>query len=310
MEARITDVTTAHGLTAVQFTTSLCDTFDYISGAKAIKQKLLEVKEFTESGSVNKLIVLNSSDKFVFMMDGDILVGAKQNRVLNTSVLLAPQSKTVIPVSCVEQGRWNYVSAKFHAPDYAAPHALRSLKAEAVRSNLMANKTFDADQGGVWKRVGQYEASHKFHSRTGNLSEIYEHKRASIDDILEKFHSKKGANGVALYRGKSFCGLDIYNRSAVLKEYFPKLLQGVALDLTPSDENHVMAKGEPEYRTLALFDEIEAAEKHAFDAVGVGLEKRFDLPAASGFMLEYQAKGIHLALLQKEGVSRRGSHSL
>lgn len=307
MEARIIDVTSAVGLTAVQFTTSGCDTFDYITGARAIKQNLLEVKEFTDAGSVNRLIVLNKSDKLVFMMDGDILVGAKQNRVLNTSVLLAPRSKTVLPVSCVEQGRWNYVSKKFDAPDYAAPHALRSLKAEAVRSNLKMNKTFDADQGGVWKRVGEYQASHKFHSRTGDLSEIYDHKKATLHDILAKFYSVKGANGVALYRGKTFCGMDVFNRSGVLKEYFPKLIQGVALDLSASDEKTSMAKGEPEYRTLGLLDEIELVEKQTYEAVGLGVEKRFEMPLASGLVLEYESRMIHLALLQKDTPFRRRS---
>jgi hypothetical protein len=307
MVARIVDVTTSRGLTAVQFTTSACDTFDYITGAKAIKKKLLEVREFTEAGSVNNLIVLNQSDEFVFLMDGDILVGAKQNRVLNTSVLLAPKSKTQIPVSCIEQGRWNYVSAKFDNPDYAAPHALRSLKAEAVRVSLRHNKTFSADQGEVWRRVGEYEHTHKHHSRTGNLSELYSYKQPTIDEILKIFNTKEGANGTAIYRGKNFCGMDIFNRADVCKEYFPKLIQGVALDLSPNDEKNPMERAEAEYRTVELMDLVETAEKQTFNAVGVGVERRFELSNASGFSLEFESKGIHTAVLQKEGMAKRRS---
>ena len=49
----------------------------------------------------------------LLMLDGEELVGAKKNRVLNVTVLIAAQSDTVIPVSCVEQGRWSYWSQEF-----------------------------------------------------------------------------------------------------------------------------------------------------------------------------------------------------
>jgi len=74
----------------VQLATADQDTLKYISSEAAIKADLLRVTEVSESGSVNELLVLNGSDAFVFLMDGDILLGAKQNRVLNTSVFSRP----------------------------------------------------------------------------------------------------------------------------------------------------------------------------------------------------------------------------
>ena len=49
----------------------------------------------------------------VLFLEGEELVGAKQNRILNTSVLLPARSKIKIPVSCVERGRWAYKSKHF-----------------------------------------------------------------------------------------------------------------------------------------------------------------------------------------------------
>jgi hypothetical protein len=40
--------------------------------------------------------------------DGEQLVGAKQNRILNMTVLVAAETEVTIPVSCVERGRWGY----------------------------------------------------------------------------------------------------------------------------------------------------------------------------------------------------------
>lgn len=100
-------------LSIVQFRADEINSFEYISLANALKNKFVEVKEVSESGSVNNLNVINHSEYFVFMSDGDILSGAKQNRVLNTSVLVSPKSKVTIPVSCVEQGRWRYSKTDF-----------------------------------------------------------------------------------------------------------------------------------------------------------------------------------------------------
>lgn len=59
-----------------------------------------------------QLAVINDGPIAVLIIDGEELIGAKQNRVLNTTVLLKERSKTVIPVSCTEQGRWQWRSAE------------------------------------------------------------------------------------------------------------------------------------------------------------------------------------------------------
>ena len=85
----------------------------------------LEILELEGGASVNEIAILNASGEFVFFMDADILAGAKQNRVVNASILLAPHSKTRVPVSCVEQGRWHVTSEKFKTSDFVAPSSLR-----------------------------------------------------------------------------------------------------------------------------------------------------------------------------------------
>lgn len=105
MEFRDQKFRTNGVLSVIQFVTGNADLLDYLSFQNALSLKLIEVSEVSESGSVNNLKVVNNADKFVFISDGDLLVGAKQNRVLNTSVFLKPSSVTVIPVSCVEAGR-------------------------------------------------------------------------------------------------------------------------------------------------------------------------------------------------------------
>ena len=80
---------------------------EYICMVDALAdEKSVTITEVSSGGSVPNIMVTNGTDKKVLIMDGEELVGAKQNRVANTTILLDANSRTVIPVSCTEQGRW------------------------------------------------------------------------------------------------------------------------------------------------------------------------------------------------------------
>ncbi len=72
----------------------------------AIERGEAVVEEINESGSVPNLGVTNRCKRPLLIPEGEILIGAKQNRVINVTVLVAAGGKFVLPVSCVEAGRW------------------------------------------------------------------------------------------------------------------------------------------------------------------------------------------------------------
>ena len=84
---------------------------DYLLIDEALEAKKVVVEEVSEGGSVPELRMTNFADKVVLVVDGTELVGAKQNRIVNASFLIPPESITRIPVSCVEQGRWEIQGA-------------------------------------------------------------------------------------------------------------------------------------------------------------------------------------------------------
>ena len=75
----------------------------------------LAVTEVDEAGSVSNLFVSNPLDVNVLLFEGEELVGAKQNRILDRTILIQAKSKTPVPVSCVERGRWSYRSRALRA---------------------------------------------------------------------------------------------------------------------------------------------------------------------------------------------------
>ena len=125
---------------------------DYVLGSDAIEAGTLTVTEIDEGGSVPELLVISTTDQMVLLLDGEELIGAKQNRILNTSILLPPRANKVkIPVSCVEQGRWRHVSPAFAMGSYS-PSRLRARKSRHVSRSLMEHGVAASDQGRSGRR--------------------------------------------------------------------------------------------------------------------------------------------------------------
>ncbi len=85
----------------------------------------IEVKELTEGGNVNTIHINNKGEVPVLILDGEEIQGAKQNRMVNATIMLFPVQETEVPVSCVEQGRWRYDSPVFDKSENFGYNSLR-----------------------------------------------------------------------------------------------------------------------------------------------------------------------------------------
>src|SRR5687768_3441283 len=68
----------------------------YVLLDEALERKLARVTEVSDGGSVPELAFENGSAEKILLVDGDELVGAKQNRVVNLSILVGAGQKVVI----------------------------------------------------------------------------------------------------------------------------------------------------------------------------------------------------------------------
>ena len=109
---------------------------EYTMLRKALKQEHIMITEISENGSVPELKLFNMTESYILLLDGEELEGAKQNRVLNTTLLVYPKSELKVPVSCTEQGRWNRVSAAFHDSEKIMFSRARGNKMSSVHQSL------------------------------------------------------------------------------------------------------------------------------------------------------------------------------
>src|SRR5688572_2108910 len=104
----------------------------YLLLDESLDRNVARVTEVSEGGSVPALAFENSYAEEILLVAGDELVGAKQNRIVDLSILLGAGKKLVIPVSCVEQGRWSYRSRDFTAANRTLFAKARAKKATQV----------------------------------------------------------------------------------------------------------------------------------------------------------------------------------
>ena len=154
---------------------------------------LVDASELSESGVVGRISVTNKSDSHLVLLDGEALVGAKQNRIVERSMIIGPQSSVSVPVNCVERGRWSYdrrAPASFRKADFAATPSMKMSKAAMIK-----NKLDHSIQSEMWASVDRVAASHDVSSRSDNLGEIFD-KSDIVDQYdLKVYIEKMNAHG-------------------------------------------------------------------------------------------------------------------
>lgn len=199
---------------------------NYVSLDEALA-KGLEIGEVSDAGDVGELAVRNPLSLGVLLYDGEELLGAKQNRILNLSVLLAAGSTTRIPVSCVERGRWSRGHRGFTSAGHVAGPQLRKRKAASLHTNALAR---GAAQGTVWSSVDEQLALRHIASPTVANADIFASRRRETRDLAERFALEPGQSGVLVaIAGQGWC-LDAVSRPDVFARIYPKLLAGYAYD--------------------------------------------------------------------------------
>ncbi len=203
---------------------------DYLLSDEALQAGTVTVQEVSEGGSVPDLLVENSGDIRVLFLEGEELVGAKQNRILNTSVLLPARSKIKIPVSCVERGRWAYKSRHFGSEGRHSPSKLRHALKTSVSESLIGGMGHRSDQGKVWEEVDKQQATLGVSSQTAALADSFEAHQRQIDHYAEQFQHPEGAAGLAVAVGDKIVAVDLFDNPATCRKVWRRLLSGFILD--------------------------------------------------------------------------------
>jgi hypothetical protein len=275
---------------------------DIISLHKAFELGYVIVKELP-SERVNSIELENISTNYIFILDGDILKGAKQNRVVNTSVLVAPKSKIILPVSCVEEGRWRFNSDKFRPSDEVAHKSIRYSKLKTISElRVQNNASFSADQGSVWRNVSMCSAKLDIDSPTESHSDSFEYFKDEFNELTKKFSLNENANGLFVFVGGKLSSCEIFNSKQLLEDYFGKIIKSAAMDRKMKDKDEFYNKENPLETEVAIKNALREFEtlsdkSTVSKALGVGEETRLSNQDKLYYSLVHENEIIHQTII-------------
>jgi hypothetical protein len=279
---------------------------EYLTLDEALTEGFAEVTEVSEGGSVPELRFLNNGDQPVFLLDGEELIGAKQNRVLNLSILAPAKESITIPVSCVEAGRWAHRSKEFSSSSRAHFSQGRARKVASVSASLMNSAVPRSNQGEVWDDISMKAERMESHSATDAMSDIFEQHEESVDQFVGSFAPVEGQVGAVFCINGSIVGIEIFDHPETLTKLLSKLIRSYALDaIEAAVTKPTAANGEAIEQYL---EAVAATEPVGFPAVGLGEDLRLNNPEIAGGALLVDEKIVHLVAFSRARSEAEGGH--
>jgi len=257
----------------------------------AISKELALVEEVNEDGSVPNLFVTNSGDLPILIPEGEILIGAKQNRMVNLSVLVAAKEQFTLPVSCVEQGRWNYHSRHFESR-YTAPAPIRSKNHRNVQRSRSAGDGPRSDQGEVWEDVEECLRSQNIDSPTSSLTDGYDAAEDRLRQSRQGLQLPDNAAGLLFARRSRIIGMDLFDSPSTFSQLKERILD--AYLLASSQDGHESHETDIEV-ARAFLGKLPSCITASRPALGLGEELEISGCGVVGSVLLLEKQLCHLA---------------
>jgi hypothetical protein len=217
---------------------------DYLVLDEGMKSKQVQILEKDREGTVNELTIRNTSEKPLFLMAGEVVIGGKQDRIIGKNTIVAARATETIPVFCVEHGRWSGRKAEFRS-------------AEALAHTELRKKANFADQSEVWSEVSSKNAKRKLENGTDTYRGVAQ-SQAVVKSIagyqkafagkLGKLSQKDRQIGFVVALGGKVVAIETFGSPRLFKKFEQKLLRSYyveALDAERSRDGAPAAAPKP-----------------------------------------------------------------
>jgi hypothetical protein len=207
----------------------------------AIADESLQVSELDTGASVPELQVHNPGSTDLLIPAGRVLEGGRQTRTVNVSILVPAGATIIIPVSCVEAGRWSGGST-FRDSKRMASRSMRMSKGRSVKSNIENHGTKNSNQGEVWNAISEElttrhltSDSSMFLDAAGSIENDQE-----LSDLVSNLLGTgpaEGQTGVVVAYGDKIAGLELFTNPDDLRASWEALVNSIVFDSPVQESN-------------------------------------------------------------------------
>lgn len=297
----------------------------YLPLEEALRRNLIAITEQAQE-RVPELLATSIAEMPIVLIGGEQVIGGLQNRVLNTTILVAAHTKLQIPVTCVEAGRWHEAPASYAAQDdtdatqgpdatpparraftsdEAAYAKLRKLHAKSVTHSLSAGGGHRSDQSAVWGEVAERMAFSGSHSPSSAMQTLYKtpERANKLKETMAMLQRPDSALGFVAVLGSEVLGAELFADEVLASAYWEKLARSYAVealdagprsdDDTPGETTNTGTTNTGEAR---LLEAALAADIQVHPSPGLGADARLVGADVAGAGLVYDGVVVHLSL--------------
>lgn len=312
----------------------------YLPLEEALRRNLVTITEQARA-TVPELTATSTAETPVVLVGGEQVIGGLQNRVLNTTILVAAHVTQPIPVTCVEAGRWHDSNAYSASYDAGAPtsgegaqqteealHAarrfrseeaayakLRHMHAKAVTSSLSSGGGHRSDQGAVWGEVSARMMSTGSFSPSNAMDTLYKtpERANKLKETVDALKRPEGALGFVAMLGSDVLGAEVFTDESLADAYWEKLARSYAVEALDTDksgegdaQNGDMDATAINVGEARLLADALAADIQVHPSPGLGKDARLVGRHVSGAGLVYDGAVVHLSLFPEAADSGEG----
>lgn len=252
--------------------------------------------------AVEHLLVSNTGETDVVLIEGEVLEGGQQHRVVSQDVIILAGTSRTVDVTCVEQGRWSH-GFEHHRGKRRAPVRVREALLEVDAGSR---------QSQVWQRVADYDGAlvaspteslldhlDALSAPTGDPTETA--VGAGIDEVvttLSEVRPLPGQSGILVGIAGQPVLLELFPDPTTLADHVHGTLTGLLLDAVASHQPWLHTPSRRARRLAARLSGLDLQERTPPTGAGRSFEGAHHTTAVRG--IEHNGAWAHLTAVNRD----------